>query len=383
MKYIPYILLSFILFTTAANAQSRKTDDALLLEYYQNQHFADALTYLKGIYAEPVNDINELSRLAYTSAMANRLPDADNFYQRLYDKDSTNKSVLYNLASINQRRGNVVKAEIYFKKLVTVDTTNFNAYNRLAQIYREKKDGIKNEVYYFEKANNLNPTDADVASDLCDAYIMQNQPAKAKKVLTIAIAADPDNIILQQSLLRLNYTESNWRETVKTGEQLLLLGDSTTSTIAKLGRAYYQTRSYTCGITTLLTISDANQTETTTYFIAACYKQLKDQRKAIFYLNKAITLSISTGTSVYYNEVADSYETLKQFIKAREAYQKGLLYDDKPITYYFLATMYDTELKDKKNALKYYKKFIAGKIEADQKKYADYSTARIALLSSK
>jgi tetratricopeptide (TPR) repeat protein len=383
MKYIPYILLSFILFTTAANAQSRKTDDALLLEYYQNQRFADALTYLKGIYAEPVSDINELSRLAYTSAMANKLPDAENFYQRLYDKDSTNKSVLYNLASINQRRGNNAKAEIYFKKLVAIDATNFNAYNRLAQIYREKKDGIKDEVYYFEKANSLNPTDADVASDLCDAYIMQNQPAKAKKVLTIAIAADPDNIILQQSLLRLNYTESNWRETVKTGEQLLLLGDSTTSTIAKLGRAYYQTRSYTCGIATLLTIPDVNQTETTTYFIAACYKQLKDHRKAIFYLNKAITLSISTGTAVYYNEVADSYEILKQFIKAREAYQKGLLYDDKPITYYFLATMYDTELKDKKNALKYYKKFIAGKIEADQKKYADYSTARIALLSSK
>jgi tetratricopeptide (TPR) repeat protein len=381
MKYQPILLI--ILLFSALNSyaqQTRKTDDALLLEYYQNQRFADALSYLKTIYTEPVTDAKELSRLAYTSAMAKLLPVAEAYYQRVYARDSTNQSVLYNLASINQRRGNNKNAEFYFKKLVLLDTLNFNGYNRLGQINRDKAD-LKNEVYYFEKANKLNPADADVAVDLTEAYIIQDQDQKAEKILAIAINADPDNIILQQTSLRLSYVQSKWKETVKTGEQLLLLGDSTTSTIAKLGRAYFQTKSYNCGITTLLRIPDDNQTENTAYYIAGCYKMLKDQKKAIFWFNKAITLSISSSTGTYYNEIADSYETQKSFKKAQDNYLKGLLYDEQPIAYYYLATMFDSELKDKKSALKYYKKYVAAKPDEKQKKYKDFSVARIAALS--
>ncbi|MGF7077893.1 tetratricopeptide repeat protein [Mucilaginibacter sp. UYCu711] len=381
MKYLSISLVFLVIFATESRAQeTRKTDDALLLEYYQNQRFAEALSYLKSIYTEPVTDAKELTRLAYTAAMAKLLPDAADYYQRVYDRDSTNQSVLYNLANINQRRGNNNKAEFYFKKLVVLDTLNFNAYNRLGQINRDKAD-LKNEVYYFEKANKLNPTDADVAVDLTEAYIIQDQDQKAEKILAIAINADPDHIILQQTLLRLSYVQSKWKETVKTGEQLLLLGDSTAATMAKLGRAYFQTKSYDCGIATLLKIPDDNQTENTAYYTAGCYKMLKDQKKAILYFNKAITLSISTSTGTYYNEIADSYETQKSFKKAKDNYLKGLLYDEQPIAYYYLATMFDSELKDKKSALKYYKKYVGAKPDEKQKKYKDFSVARIATLS--
>jgi hypothetical protein len=40
--------------------QARKTDNALLLECYQNQHFTDALSYLKSVYTEPVTDEKEI-----------------------------------------------------------------------------------------------------------------------------------------------------------------------------------------------------------------------------------------------------------------------------------------------------------------------------------
>ncbi len=363
--------------------QARKVDDALLLDYYQNQRFADALTYLKGIYTEPVTDIKELSRLAYTSAMARLLPDAEGFYQRIYDRDTTNLTALYNMASINQRRGNDAKAELYFKKLVAIDTVNFDAFNRLAQINRNKGNGIKEAIYYFEKANKLNSVDADVAYDLSDAYMLDQQFPKAEKVLAIAIAADPENIILLQSQLRLNYIESRWHETVKSGEQLLLLGDSTASTISKLGRAYYQTKNYTCGIAVLTKIPETNQTEITEYFIGACYKMLKDQQQAIVYFKKAVEASISQSTATYYSEMADSYDALKQFTKAKDNYQKGLLYEETPLTYYYLATLYDTKLKDKKNAIKYYKKFVASKPDKKQQAYVDFSAQRVTALGGR
>ncbi|MES2427679.1 MAG: hypothetical protein V4560_11940 [Bacteroidota bacterium] len=97
MRTTSILLLIFLSSTCLCRAQqTRGTNDALLVEYYQNQRFADALTYLKSIYTEPVTDTKELSRLAYTSAMARLLPDAEGYYQRVYAKDSTNTSVLYN-----------------------------------------------------------------------------------------------------------------------------------------------------------------------------------------------------------------------------------------------------------------------------------------------
>jgi tetratricopeptide (TPR) repeat protein len=381
MKYlpIPFIILLFFAINSYAQ-ETRKTDDALLLEYYQNQRFADALSYLKTIYTEPVTDAKELSRLAYTSAMAKLLPAAADYYQRIYDRDSTNQSVLYNLASINQRRGNSKNAERYFKKLVLLDTLNFNAYTSLAQISFNKGD-IKNQVTYLEKANKLNPVDADAAYDLSEAYMVQNQSPKAGKVLAVAIAADPQNVLLLQALLRFNFIASNWKETTRIGEDLLLLGDSSTNTISKLGQGYFKTKNYLCGIAVLTSLPDMNQSENTAYYTAVCYKMLKDQKKAIFYLNKAVALSISASTGAYYNEMADSYENQKQFKKAEGSYLKALLYDETPLTYYYLATMFDSKLNNKKSAAKYYKKYIDSKTDEKQKAYREYAVARVAALS--
>lgn len=250
----------------------------------------------------------------------------------------------------------------------------------MGQITRERGD-FKNASHYFEKANHINPADADVASDLTEVYIFLNQNARAYKVLAIAIAADPENIILQQTLLRINYLDSKWKETVKTGEQLLVLGDSTTATLSKLGRAYFQTKSYTCGLTLLSKIPGTEQTENTAYYTAACYKMLKDQKNAIVWFNKAIALSISASTGTYYNEIADSYETQKLFKKAQDNYLKGLLYDEQPIAYYYLATMFDSKLNNKKSAVKYYRKYLAAKTDEKQKAYREYAVARIAALS--
>ena len=47
MKLIFTSLLLFIAtYTTCLAQQARKTDDALLLEYYQNNRFAEAFNYL-------------------------------------------------------------------------------------------------------------------------------------------------------------------------------------------------------------------------------------------------------------------------------------------------------------------------------------------------
>lgn len=384
MKSIFLSLLFFAVAIHVASAQqTRKTDEALLLDHYQNQRFIEAFTYLKGIYTEPVTDKKELANLAYTASMAGKLPEAEAFYQRILVNDTTNKAVLFNLAGINKRRGNNAKAEVYYRKIAAIDTTNFSVYDNLAQLCHDKGD-ITGQLYFLQKANKLNPTDGDVAADLSNLYVNLKQFAVAEKTLKQAIAADAENIVLQQSLLKLSYAQNKWPETINTGEQLLILGDSTTATIAKLGRAYYQTKNYKCGVNILTALPEIAQNETTAYLAAVCYKQMKDHKNAIVEFEHAVKLSTSANTGTYYNEMADSYETLKQFKTAKAKYEKGLLYDDSPLAYYYLANLYETKLKDRKNALKYFLKYLAGKPNAEkQKDYIAYAESRVEILSGK
>ncbi|WP_460693724.1 tetratricopeptide repeat protein [Mucilaginibacter puniceus] len=373
------ILNLIILSLLTLSAYSQQVNDALLLDYYQNQRYLEASNYLKSIYPEPINDIKALSRLAYTSQMAGKLPDAEGYYQRMYTLDSTNKAVLYNLAAVNYRRSNYNKAETYYKKILSTDSTDYQIYKYLANIRLRKIDSV-GYLKHLEKANILNPIDFDIASDLTEIYIKFKKYKEAEKVLNIALAADPENIVLLQNNLELAFSQKKWQQVIKTGEQLFTLGDYTMRIF--LGIAYYYANNYICGLETLMPITAGDHTETSYYFIASCYKKLNGQKKAIPYFQKAIKKSLAGSTDTYYNELADSYQQLSQFKTAEATYKKGLLYGQLPMTYYSMAILYDTKIKDKKNALLYYKKYLATNPTDEDKGYVDYSKNRIAALSA-
>ena len=377
MKSLALSVLLIFYWSVGAKAQQQPAvNDSLLLDYYQNQRFAEAADYLKKTYPEPVNNIRVLGKLAYTSQMAGRLPDAEGYYQRIYNADSTNTVALFSLGAINLRRGNNVKAEIYYKMIAQKDSTNFLVYKQLGKIAADKAD-FGSMVYYLQKANKLNPAEPDVASDLSDQYVNLKQYPAAEKVLNGAIAQDPDNMILLQSLLKLVSSQKKFEEVKNTCLKLVQLGDVSGLTLTKLEMAYYYLKNYTCSVETFADISPMEQTETSFYIAALAYKALKDQPKAIENLTKAIDAGISANISDYYAEMADSYEVRRKYQKAVWAYQKALQFSEKPILYYLLASVYDTELKNKSLALKYYKKYTSSKPPEKEQKYVAYSKSRL------
>ncbi|QHS56743.1 hypothetical protein GWR56_14760 [Mucilaginibacter sp. 14171R-50] len=370
----------FCLYCVVSFAQS-KVDDALLLDYYQNQRFAEAADYLKSSYPEPVTDIKALGQLAYTNSMAGRLAFAEDYYQRIYNIDSTNTKVLISLGGLNMRRGNITKAEGYYKKITARDTTNFMVYKQLASISRDKND-LTSYIVYLQKANLLNPAEPDVAADLSDIYVNMKLNTQAEKVLNRAIANDKENIVLLNSLMKLQYAQKKWPETISTCLKLVNAGSQSGLVLTKLGIAYYNIKSYECSLAAFMDIDEQGRSETSYYYTALAYKALKDQRMAIVYLDKAITEGISPNTAAYYGEMADSNEKLRHYKNALTAYQKSLQFNETPMVYYSLANVYDTNLKDKRSAVKYYKKYLASKPPVDkQKSFIAYSKSRVAVLS--
>ncbi|MDB5145075.1 MAG: cellulose synthase subunit BcsC [Mucilaginibacter sp.] len=373
-----YLLFLILTCLTASTFAQQKADEALLLEYYQSQRFGEALDYLKKTYPEPVTDLKTLSSLAYTSQMAGKLADAGDYYQRIYDKDSTNIALLFSMGSINLRRGNNVKALVYYKKILLRDSTNFNVYKQLATL-SQNIGNSPSALIYLQKANALNPIDPDVATDLATIYINQKVYQKADTVVSKALEADTANTLLLRDKAIVNYRLNKFPQTIMICAKLLAGGEGANDIISMLGGSYFMVKNYRDCITTFEILEKGKTaTETSYYYTAMSYKALKNQEKAILYFNKAIKEAISSNVDLYYSEMGDSYDKLHQLRSAVNAYQKSLLYDTKPvITYYLLANLYDSELNNRANAIKYYKKYIKTNPPETQKSYLEYSKKRL------
>lgn len=379
-----YLLpILFICISMASSAQQTdKTGDALLLEYYQNQRFTDALDYLRKTYPEPITDTKTLSALAYTSQMAGKLADAESYYLRIFQKDSTSTSLLYNLGNLNLRRGNNGKALIYFRKILQKDSTNFNVYKQLAAI-SFNTGALKADSGYLQKANQINPIDPDVAVDLAMIFINQKSYSKADTIISKALAADTANLLLLHQKAIVNYRLEKFPQTITICQQLIMGGAVSGDVVNMLGISYFMVKQYRECISAF-EILETNKTasETSYYYTAMSYKALRDQDKAIAYLNKAIKEAISSNVDSYYSEMGDSYEKIHELNKAVNAYQKSLLYSNKPmITYYILANLYDSELKNKAIAAKYYRKYIKTNPPQKQSTYITYARSRLKELS--
>jgi tetratricopeptide (TPR) repeat protein len=317
-----------------------------------------------------------LSRIAYTYQMAGKLPDAEAYYIRMLTQDSTSVPVLFNLANINVKRENNVKAIAYYQKIIGIESANFMAYKQLGKLYFETNDKAS-QLKYLQKANKLNPVDDEVAAILSSNLIDLKQYKPAQKILTKALAADTDNLMLLRSLMKLMFTQDKFAETVKLGEQIINLGDISYGVIGKVGEAYFKLKNYQCCIETFALLPGIFQNESSYYFTAESYKALKNYPLSIAFFEQTLLQSISPNVALYYSEMADTFDEMNKPKNAALTYQKSLFFKEKDIVFYTLANLYDTKLKDKKNALKYYKKYLDSKPPEKQKAYIVYVQSRI------
>ncbi len=383
MKASALYLITIIFSIPVLAQQSAKADDTLLLDYYQNQRFADAADYLKKTYPEPVIDMKILRSLAYASQMAGRLPEAESYYERIYATDTTNAAVMFSLGGINIRRGNNVKALGYYKKILQKDSSNFSVYKQLATL-SQNTGNVTDAAKYLRKANNINPLEPDVAYDLCLYYNNMKLYGTADSVVTIALKADTANLLLLAGKAQAEFQLKKYAETVQVCNKLQQEGDQTGPVIKMLAISYYSLKNYTGCINAFKIMEETGTAnETSYYYTAMSYKALKKQSIAIAYFDKAIKEALSGNVNSYYGEMADSYDQMHLAKRAAGAYQKSLLYGAMPLTYYALANLYDTELKNKALAKRYYKKYLSSSSErSGHASYVAYAKSRIEKLSN-
>ena len=355
MSHLKSICLVCFLFAGTLSLKGQDADT--LLQFYQTQRYAEALQYLQGFNKEESEDPKILGQLGYLNMMAGKLPEAERIYLKLYTQDSTNIPILFNLASLQMKRGQQNKAVHYYKAIVALDSNNISAYKQLASL--AKSSLSKDYLLYLRKANTLNPTDPDVAFDLCELYFNLQDYKKANAVLTPALQADTANLQLLKMKMPINIAGKNYKEAIKTGEKLLSYGDSSNFVMNNLAKSHFLTLDYRNALKYFLQVKDkAMENEGLFYNIALSYRGLKDYKNAGIYLDKTIKEGISEKTATYYGLLGDSYENVDKYQEAIAAYQRGLLFENNGSLYYNIALVYEKALSDKKNAIINYNLYL-------------------------
>ncbi|WP_295664628.1 hypothetical protein [uncultured Mucilaginibacter sp.] len=360
-------------------AQQYNINDAVLIDMYQNQRFMDAVDYLKKNCPEPVTNIKILSRFAYAYQMAGKALQAETYYKRMYDQDSTSVPVLLSLAGINASRENKPQAIYYYEKASHFDKNNFQVYKQLGHLYLEKADTL-NALKNLSKANYIDAEEPNVATDLSAVLIATKKLKQAESILIRALAADSTNLLLLRQVVNLQYNANRFKETIVTCNKIIEQGDQSVGVISKLGNSYYKLKNYECCIESFAMLPDIYQTEGTYYLVAMSYKALKKYKPALENFDNALKQAISPYTDSYYDEIADIDDTLNQFKTEAANYQKSLFFKESGTIYYSLGSLYDKQLHDKKNALKYFKKYLDSKPPEKEHEYVAYVQSRVAEL---
>ncbi|RYG21866.1 MAG: tetratricopeptide repeat protein [Chitinophagaceae bacterium] len=379
-RFITLMLFSF--FYQTIFAQNVITyDREKLLEFYQSQRYADAAHYLQSVYPEDTQDAKALNQMAYCFMMAGKLPEAEKKYLKVLDQQPNSLPVLFSLANINSRRGNDTKAKAYLENIVKLDSSNFNAFKQLAGLYSDEADSLK--VAYLQKANKLNPIEADVAFDLATAYRKLKKYEPAYQILSIAIEADTGNFTLQQLKLPIAIQLKKFKEVILTGEKLLRQGDDG-NVLKDVGMAYYYLKNYEKAIQYFKKLEEMKaQNESTFYYTSLSYRNLSNFKLAAEYAKKTINEGISPFTPSYYLLLGGIYEVNSQTNSAVEAYKKGLTFGKMGSIYYRLGIVYDSKLNQKKNALLNYKLYLKSKPDASaEKEEITYVKERITALQT-
>ncbi|WP_443938233.1 tetratricopeptide repeat protein [Pedobacter sp. MW01-1-1] len=346
------LLISYAGF--AQNAES--IDKEKLFDLYQNQRYADAIIYLKKFESGHTPPFTVVTQIGYCYLMAGNTAEAEKQYQIAHQQQPKNLSILFSLANISARRGNTKNAKSYFGEIVKIDSNNFMAYKALANLYIHTKDSVK--LMLLKKANQINPTESDVASDLADEYMLWQKPENAYSTLDVAIKADTGNLILQKAILDIALKLKKYKEVIRSGTQILKT-ESDANVTKNVAIAYYFTKNYQKSIDLFKLLEGmAMQNEGTLYYTCLCYRGLKNWSMATIYAKKTIGEGISPNIPNYYALLGLTYEDKNQNASAKAAYLKGLQFNAEPVLYYRLAILYDTKYKQVKSAKKYYQLYL-------------------------
>jgi Tfp pilus assembly protein PilF len=371
MKKILVLCIGTILFVYSTGAQT-SFDKNKISDFFQNQQYEDAINYLTPILDTDPKNISLLGYMGYANYMNDNENAAEKYYRQIYDIDSANIAAISYLGILTKIE-NPGESLSFYRRLVNLQPTKASHYRNMAELLKRKQPDTA--LFFYNKAYQLLPTDQKNSQGLAEALIDNKTFLRADSIIEVALKNDSLNISFLKLAIRSAYNSGNYQNTIVPGERLVRLNDPALTALTQVALSYYTLKLYNdciriCNYMDQLGIAN----ERILYYEAKAWSQLKEFSKSNTLLKTCITMAISKDAETYYYNLAQNYESLKQYKDAISNYDTAYYIFKNPVMKYNCGRIYELSLKDSLLARKYYTEYLAkaNPSDAEEKKAYEY-----------
>ena len=396
-----YIFISILLFCSGIlQSQNNAIQTAL-----KNYDYETAIKLISKEKASP--ELDFLKATCYKNIA--RYTDAITLLEGLVGKDVSNIQAINELADCYQLNENFRKAKTYyFLALQTAPSSRFAQLNYLNITVKLKEwnqalqqahsilqsdslpalypvigdcfvqlSRMDSAEYYYNMGMNSNPDDYNTLGKLCKIYLNIGNYDDLIASTNRFIQSDSSNqVINQYNGIGLSMNK-NYDRAIYRLNKLAQQGDSSFLTNYYLGASCFSTGDYMTAYERLSSAFRMDSTNQNLYYFlgkSAIYSGYK--QKGIQILINGVNKLIPKDSELfnYYLNIAHGYGSIFSeqdllFNKTQEVKYRKLCYSCNPdykLALYNIAEIYDTSLKDKEEALKYYNQFMATRPKAKE-----------------
>lgn len=353
--------------------QPTPLDKNRVMDFLQNQQFEEVINYLEPVVAIDSNNIQLLGFLGYAHYMNENTETAGKYFQRIFSLDTENVSALGYLARINNFK-DPERAKEFAQRLVGLQPGKAAWWRNMADLLHRTNQGDSALVYY-DQAYLLAPDDYKNAGGLAEILIEKNNFSRADSILDRGLIKDSLNPTLLKLRIRSSYNAKEYEHALAPGERLMRLEETSLSPLTQLSLCYYELKKYTeCVKVCEYMQNKGLDLEQIYYYEAKACSKLSLYKKSNELYETCLAKAISHTAELYYYNLAENYEALKQYDKAIMQYDTAYYLFKKPVMNYNEGRLYESGLNNEKQARKYYTLYLqtARPHTIEEKKAYDY-----------
>ncbi|HEU0226463.1 MAG TPA: hypothetical protein VFQ86_01895 [Arachidicoccus soli] len=380
-----FILSALFMFSVNMSfAQSGLTPDkSVLMQYFENQEYAQAANYLQPIIQADSGNIHNLSLLGYTYYMSNQLASAEECYLKIWNQDSSNIVACNYLGKINLKKQNNPLALHYFCRLIDLKP-GVAAYYKEAAFTWNQMSNFPAAGYYYQLSYFINPNDPQVTASLADYWLGQKIYNRADSILDAALQKDSLDAGLIEEKIKSAYQQNKYPVIFPLIERLKRMNTIDLNSYLYGAIGYFYLKQYQpCVDLCDYLIVHHYQTRPVLFTEAIAFKEQKRYSESLATLDECIGMALDKQATEYFDAKASIYTILKQYDKAFHQYDTAYYIFHNPSQIYSKALLYDIQLKKPLMALKYYRRYlhrIDGKPTPLEAPIWDYVNARVKQL---
>lgn len=246
------------------------------------------------------------------------------------------------------------------KRELIEDSLNLNYLSHLGDNYFDI-DSIELAISYYDKILKQNPNDQSTAKKLASLYLKTKKYAKCVEVCDTILDSDSSNVKFIKYKGMANFNNGNFLDAEACFTFLNNSGDSSKFVLKHLGISEFHNSKFKKSREHLIDAFklDSNDYETC-FFMGKGYLNSPTPEKGIYFYNRVDSLLQADPLiiSTLYAEKQSIYSSINKYEEALNCYMLAYKYNPKPEYLFFIASMYQNNLDDKKNAYKYYNLFL-------------------------